>query len=192
MSTAPVESHAPAPVTAPAPVVLDAPAFDKAMVKFSALWWDQPNDMKKTAVYDDARRFERTFFQSNTTVRNWTGYITHMATQDGGQDICLMISLGARGNGSATDKHVSLSQGCLGTALSPDPKGVKKGTAVYAQLAEFDELNPPNCVMFDGEIDPIEDHHDNEIEAMKTPSYAMRFNSLKVCSRRLRDERRIL
>lgn len=186
---APPINPSPAPVVEiqpPAPPLNDDQRriLNKTIMKFQRRWYDAPNDIKRTAVFDELKEFEKNFFAQTTTVENWRGSLFSAGKQDFGDDICLMVDLGEYMD------SVGVSQGCQGSILSTDQNGIKKGTAVYEQLGNFADMDDAGvCVQFSGKINPSLDDDNDEMAAMHRPSYIMTFTSIEKCPKKKKAQK---
>lgn len=153
--------------------------LNKTIMKYQRRWYEASNDIKRTAIFDEMKAFEKDLFKQTTTVENWRGTLSNMSKQDFGNDICLMVDLGEYMD------SVGVSQGCQGSLLSSDPDGIKKGTLVYKQLGKIVDSNSDLiCVQFSGTITSKLGDEEDEMVAMHRPSYTMTFTNIEKCPKK--------
>jgi hypothetical protein len=146
---------------------LDGQVFLKALAGFDERYKTAPNDIKQSAIFTEARDWEKSFFKDSTQVTNWKGEVDAMVTPKGGDELSVRVKFG-KGSGLIV---VSFEDG-FGLF-----NNMKKGTPVYAQAAELKE---DDCVLFSGQVEPKE-NSSTESGAMRSPEYKIKFSSLKPC-----------
>lgn len=123
-----------------------------------------PNEIKKSAIYNDARAYARAFFsERQDRLDDWQGWVTSIATGTGGESLSLMVQVGAKG--------------MFGHAVVFKQSGIPKGSPVYQAVAEFKEKD---CVQFSGVVDP-EETSATEFGAMGKPSFSIQFAAIRRC-----------
>jgi hypothetical protein len=157
----------PPPATTAAP--LDAKTFLTALAGFDKRYDAAPNDIKKSAIFNEAREWEKTYFKDSADVVDWRGIVRHIMTAKGGDSLSVVIRLG-----SASDSpDVEFEDG---TGLFE--KSIPKGSPVYLQAAELAE---GGCVLFSGTIKSTKPTNVTETLSMSSPDYKIKFSALKPC-----------
>ncbi len=147
-----------------------APTAAELMSKLKALsdaYDEAPNDIKKSAVFSEARAFDKQFFKkTRNVVTDWKGTIRSMRTEKGGGGLSLSVRVVGDGI------RLTFAQG---TGFGE--KGIPSKSPVYKAAGDLSE---GSCVLFTGKVNPKEDSI-SESGAMRAPEYKIKFTALKAC-----------
>lgn len=162
--------HKAAGNSAPSLTAADGKAFDflTGIAGFDQRYDQAPNEIKKSAVFNEARAWEQTFFKDSPNITDWKGTIASLTTNKGGERLSLTVRLGSK----FERPDVEFMQGGLFG-------GIDKNSPLYKQASEFVE---GSCVLFSGKVEPKASNI-TEALSMSSPEYKIDFSALKACSK---------
>ncbi len=134
-SPTPPQGQASAPVAASAPAEVAPPSaqdrFEQARVALEKAYNDAPNEIKKSAVFNQANETTvKLAGQEGFVAKNWHGVVSQISTDQGGAHAFLVIKSGL--GYPVTYKTTQMTAFDVGTAI-------RRGTPMYEKLGALSD-----------------------------------------------------